>query len=444
MGVISKSAIALLAATSLAAPAPGANPPNVLMILADDFGATEMARFGIGTDPALTPSIDRLADRGILFTNAWSNPVCSSTRACIQTGRHSFRTGIGFIVLPTSQALDPAESTLPEVLGGYASGAFGKWHLGNASVGGALAPNVAGFGQYSGSLHSLIDNNEVYSYYLKTVNGVGMTSSTYNTTEIVDDAVRWLRTAPEPWFCYVAFNAPHVPLHAPPAQLHSIDLGSAPPPTSTPRPYYKAMVEAMDTEIGRLVGSLGHQTANTNIIFAGDNGSPAEVAIPPVLPEQAKISLYEPGIQVPLIIAGPAVRGKSVESEALVHLVDLFPTVADMAQVDLGTVLPSGTDIDGQSLVPYLQNANLPSQREYNYSEIFGNLPSGEFTAFAIRDHRYKYVQTRASVLPPNEQLYDLWNDPNEYTDLLGQVGDPQVLLIRDRLVRAADAIRKP
>ena len=436
-----------LAIASLAATAWGANPPNVLVILADDLGTTELARYGVSSDPANTPSIDRLADRGISFTNAWSNPVCSPTRACVMTGRHSFRTGVGFIVQPQTQALDPAEWTLPEVLGvgrgaAYVSGAFGKWHLGNATVGGFDAPNVAGFDHFAGSLKSLIDDNEKYSLYLKTVNGKQKISMSYNSTEIVDDAIRWLSTAPEPWFCYVAFNAPHTPLHAPPAHLHGVDLNGAPPPGIAPRPYYKAMVEAMDTEIGRLVASLGARTDHTNIVFAGDNGSPAEVAIPPVLPQQAKISLYEAGIRVPLIVAGPAVRGQGVESDALVHMVDLFPTVCDMAGVDLSTALPPGTKLDGVSLAPYLRNSSLASKREYNYSEIFGTLPTGEFAGFAVRDDRYKYIRSRAASLAAEEQLYDLWNDPHEYTDLLGQVGNPQVSAIRDRLVRAAAAIR--
>ncbi|MFG0318506.1 MAG: sulfatase-like hydrolase/transferase, partial [Planctomycetota bacterium JB042] len=340
--------LTLWAGVGSVAAAGAANPPNVLIVVADDLSAYDVARYGVSSDPVHMPVLDRLADRGVTFTNAWSNPVCSPTRACIQTGRHAFRTGVGFLVLPNTKALDPSEWILPELLGqatpqSYRSGAFGKWHLGNQTVGGFSAPNRAGYDVFAGNMTSLVDNQETYSAWMKVTNGSPKPAQKYNTTDIVDDAIRWLSSAPEPWFCYVAFNAPHVPLHAPPAHLHSVDLTTAPPPAFAPRPYFKAMVEAMDTEMGRLVASLGDRVDHTNIVFIGDNGSPKEAVVPPVLPHQAKISFYEAGIRVPLVVAGPAVRVKGSASDALVHAVDVFPTVAEMAGVDPAAVLPPGT-----------------------------------------------------------------------------------------------------
>ncbi len=123
-------------------------PWNVLILVADDLGVNLVGAYAKGADPAPTPNIDALAARGVLFRRAWSNPLCSPTRATIQTGRYSFRTGIGWLipVLHKGPALDPSKMTLPDLLGsraGYATAAFGKWHLGNRSNGGMLSPIVA-------------------------------------------------------------------------------------------------------------------------------------------------------------------------------------------------------------------------------------------------------------------------------------------------------------
>lgn len=440
--------LAVLAGVALAASAGAANPPNLLILLADDLGVSDVARYGVSTDPVNTPVLDRLAGRGVTFRNAWSNPVCSPTRACIQTGRHAFRTGIGFLVTQHSKALDPSEWTIPEVLAAatptaYTSATFGKWHLGNSTVGGLSAPTVAGYGHFAGNLTSLIDNLETYSQWTKVVNGVAAPMVTYNTTDIVDDAIAWLATAPEPWICYVAFNAPHVPLHAPPSHLHTENLTGLPAPGIVPRPYFKAMVEAMDTEMGRLVGSLNGRLDHTNIIFAGDNGSPQEVAIPPVLKEQAKISFFEPGIQVPLVVAGPAVRVPGSDCEALVHAVDLFATIAQLGGVDTAAVLPPNHKIDGISLTPYLQDPGRPSLRKFNYTELFGTAVSGvEFSGYAVRDDRWKLVYFRAGPAGTSTQMYDLWNDPNEYQDRLAGPLSTEISDARDRLLRAAAKIR--
>ncbi|MHC5212536.1 MAG: sulfatase-like hydrolase/transferase, partial [Planctomycetota bacterium] len=135
----------------------GVSRGNVLIVVADDLGVDMVGAYGEGSDPPPTPVIDSLASQGVLFRNAWSNPVCSPTRAALLTGRPAFRNGIGYIVdaSPNNLALPYAEVTLPEMLalgtgGNYRSGAFGKWHLGNDSVGGALAPNLAGFDHFAG------------------------------------------------------------------------------------------------------------------------------------------------------------------------------------------------------------------------------------------------------------------------------------------------------
>src|SRR5688572_9627208 len=121
---------------------------NCLVIVLDDIGIEALTAYGEGQISAPTPHIDWLAAGGVLFRYAYGNPFCSPTRATLQTGRFGFRTGIGNLVTNTSWALQTSEVTLPEVLRkaglGFDDAAFGKWHLGNNSVGGRYSPNRAG------------------------------------------------------------------------------------------------------------------------------------------------------------------------------------------------------------------------------------------------------------------------------------------------------------
>jgi len=226
---------------------------NILLIIADDFGVDSHGIYGIGSSTAPTPTIDGLATEGVRFLQAWSNPLCSPTRATLLTGRYSFRTGVGF---PTSESrqIGLHEFTLPQALSqlGYSSAAIGKWHLSGDSNGGGYNPNLMGFDHYSGNLDGFVPD---YYNWTKTVNGIDSTVTNYATTENVDDALDWISDQGEsPWFLWLAFNAAHSPFHAPPSDLHSIDFDRNDLPRDTL--YYPAMIEAMDTEIGRLLSSI--------------------------------------------------------------------------------------------------------------------------------------------------------------------------------------------
>ena len=143
---------------------------------------------------------------------------------------------------------------------------------------------------------------------------------------------------PQPWVLYLAFNAPHQPFHAPPQSLHTYHLYGA--PNATPSQHYRAAVQAMDTEIGRLLASLSPTTrARTTIIFTADNGSPNEAVTAPFEPGKAKGTLFEGGINVPLIVSGPGVRQPGRECAHLINSVDVYPTVIESAGLDLATAL---------------------------------------------------------------------------------------------------------
>ncbi|MBM3992035.1 MAG: hypothetical protein FJ298_13645 [Planctomycetes bacterium] len=305
-------------------PPVGTQPTNVLLIVADDFGVDMFSPYGAHPSSAPTPNLTALAAEGMLFEYFYSLPSCSPTRASVLTGRMPFRHGIGKPIdqwLP-EHALQLDERTLPEVLKdgsatSIATSAVGKWHLGSEAEGGASHPNLQGVDWFAGTLGNLVFGS-TYFDYSKVTNGGTSASRTYVTTEQVDDALARIEAMPEPWFLYLGFNAPHTPLHAPPASLHTQQLSGL--PADTPNAHYHAMVEAMDRELGRLLAGIPASVrANTTIVFLGDNGTPGNVMAAPSMPGNSKGSVYEGGVRVPLIVAGKHVDAPGTRCAALVQ-----------------------------------------------------------------------------------------------------------------------------
>lgn len=392
---------------------------NTLLILADDVGVDAIGIYRRSATPPPTPHIDALARNGVLFRNAYTNPICSPTRAAIHTGRYCFRTGVGAVVsYGGGRELQLAEFTLPEALaaGGYAHALIGKWHLGDARNGGDRGPNLAGWSHFAGHMWN-IKSPETYYRWRKVVNGSAVTSTAYATTDNVNDAITWIGKQRKPWVCGLFFNAAHAPFHAPPASLHTYQLAGK-SPSKQPIPFYKAMVQAMDTELGRLFRTLGSTTMQkTNVIFIGDNGTPGRVSEAPFTSGHAKTTLYEGGVHVPLIIQGPAVTAPGREVAALVESVDLFPTVLALSGIDTDKTVPRGIPLDGVSLVPYLANATQKPLKQYAYAERFlATNGSHMKDGFCIRNDRYKWIRWDRTA---KESFFDLQNDPFETVDLL-------------------------
>ena len=382
---------------------------NVLLIIADDFGVDSQSLYNAtaGATPP-TPNINALAAAGMRFTNAYACPVCSPTRACILTGRLGFRTGIGNVVsLSAGNSLTAADLTLPEVIianpgPGIQCAQFGKWHL-TIGPNNANRPNtVGGWPHFAGAL-----SGEISDYYNwpKVVDGVSSTSATYATTDVVNDTVAWIgaRTAAsEPWFAWVAFNAPHLPFHIPPASLQS--YGTTIPGNLNK---YRAAVEAMDTEIGRLLLTI--DPATTDVIFLGDNGTPGQVIQAPYDSTHAKGTLYEGGVRVPLIVRGPGVQSPGSTSDALVHVVDLFSTILELADVPL----PTSVTLDSRSLKPILAGETVSPPARL-YAELFDQ--SATTTGGRVlRDDHYKIIRLNTGI----DEFHDLLTDPAETTNLL-------------------------
>jgi arylsulfatase A-like enzyme len=401
-------------------------PPNLLLVIADDVGVYELASYGEGSDPAVTPTLDALAQDGVLFRNCWANPLCSPTRATIQTGRYSIQTGMGAL-LTASFGLPLTEVTVAEGLdildSGYSSAFFGKWHLSNLKpeTGALLAPNLSGYDHAVWTIQNLVAPED-YFQWSEIENGVEFPRTGYITSSTVDRALEWVATAPRPWFVVLSFHAAHDPMHTPPAGLHTTDTSRA--SAANQRPYFKAMIESIDHELQRFLDGLGTSRAATNVVFVGDNGSPPTTIGPPGQSDKAKGSVFEGGIRVPLLVQGPSVPAAGATCAALVNTTDLFATLIELTGKKIPPAAYVALELSTVSIVPYLTHPDLESLRTFAYAERFA--PSGFAASIylgAAREERYKL---HLYAPPVHLALYDLECDPLEEQDLLLAPLDPE------------------
>lgn len=403
---------------------------NVLFVLIDDVGVPEYSVYGEASDYPTTPVLDSLAAAGVLFERVWSNPSCSPTRAQILTGRHGYRTGIGWVP-PFSDSLSFSEFLLPEALDvgtdeRYDHAFIGKWHLSDFTSQGGAAPNLHGFD------HTDVREGNVTSYFSWTnyTNGLPAVLTGYTPTHTVDAALDWLATAQEPWFAHVSFNAAHFPFITPPPGTYTTDLSSVEP--GDPRPYFKAMVESVDFELGRLLAGLGPQLERTTILFMGDNGSPGTVIAPPWPAAKAKGTTFEGGVRVPLIAWASWIDQPGRTCDALISAVDVYDSVLELAGAPLGSLTDPDAGLQGQfevgipsdsvSFVPYLLDASTPPLRETVFAEWFRQ---GDYKR-VVRDSRYKLHRYRISG-DLTQRFHDISQDPFESLNLLdGTLTAPQ------------------
>jgi len=403
---------------------------NVVVLIADDLGKDFC---DIYTDHATNTvhltNIRRLLNKGIVFNNAWSNPLCSPTRAGMLTGRYSFRTGVGDVVDGGNTKLNLNEYIIPKVLNfynpnGISKALFGKWHLTTFAATGYNYPTNMGFDHFEGSLSGALGQpgQQATGYYSWTKitngvpNGINTTCTNYATTENINNAISYLDSQPatKPFFLWLAFNAPHTPYQLPPSNLISNTslTGVQAEITANPTPYFQAMVEAMDNEIGRFFDyliSIG-KWDTTDFIFIGDNGDDSYVA----QSNPAKGSIYQGGINVPFIISGPDVVNPNRTSDALVNTVDVFATVLEMfGNTNWQSQIPTTTIVDSHSLMPILTNTAV-SIRPWAFSEVFRNTPLAS-DGKTIRNTNYKLLKFTNGT----EKFFNLTLNPNETSNLL-------------------------
>jgi arylsulfatase A-like enzyme len=409
--------------------------PNVLLVIADDFGIDASPCYDsvAGAEKPNMPTLESLCDTGVVFDNMTVNPECTPTRSALLTGRYGVHTGVGAAdtILPTTEI--SIQSLLTDQ--GYASAVIGKWHLAG-SPNEATADHATQLGvlYYAGYLSGQM--SDYYDWQLDTSDGATTQQTGYATTVFADMAIDWIAGNQEqPWFTWLAYTAPHAPFHLPPADLQTRNLsGDAQDITDNPMEYYFAAAEAMDTELGRLLDSMPtEEREQTTVIFVGDNGSPRQV-VQGYAADQAKGTVYEGGTHVPLVVAGAGVDRGGERDAALINGTDLFATIAELAGAESAST-------DSISFASLLASGGSTT-REVAYTELFGSTtPNGQTVpdAWAIRNSQYRMIQ----FVDGATELYDLSVDPLETTDLLADPATAEAsAAIVDELTAAATSIR--
>ena len=426
---------------------PATTPQNdVLVILLDDVGKDLLAVYD-GPDPAYTPNIDMLASEGRVYDRAYANPLCAPSRACLATGRYSFRTGIGATPGPFAPfTLDPAEQCIPEFIApgeNIAFQYFSKWHLVHSdgiddtdrhpydacfyerffghmgNIG--SESSLPGTDHYFWRAVDLTEEGPEVSI-LNAYAADNFTETFWSTSICKDQLVQRLngldptRRAVTIW----APVAPHAPFQAPPVTLVSAETAASlpPPPAIAPvgqeRPYALAMLEALDSVIGEALDEIAEdRLAQTTIILMGDNGTSQRVVHPTLDPDHAKTTLYELGIGVPLIVVGPTVESRGSRDDALVHIVDVPATIYDL--------MGSGSYAGGEDSVSFYNTFvfNAPGLRSTVFAERFDpNGMSPDASIRAVVGPRYKLIVSEGTE-QDGEELYDLELDPDETNNLL-------------------------
>ena len=415
--------------------------PNVVLIITDDQGYGDLGY--TGNPHVKTPVIDAFARESIRLNNFYVSPVCAPTRSSLMTGRYSLRTGIrdtynGGAIMAAS------EVTIAEMLkqANYVNGAFGKWHLGDNYPN---RPNDQGFDEslihLSGGMGQVGDVTTYFkgdSSYFDPVlwyNGKQKSYKGYCSDIFTQQAINFIERTQQsgqlaPFFCYLAFNAPHTPLQVPDEyyQIYK-DIDPAKGFEESNKPFVEmseknkedarkvyAMVTNIDDNIGKLLSKLEELriAENTLVIFMTDNG-PQQVRYVGGL-KGRKGSVYCGGVKVPFFLKYPARFEGNKDIEIMAAHYDILPTLAEICHVDV----PMDRQIDGKSIVPLLDNQDVSWENRTmffywtrRYPELYNNI--------AMQSGPYKLVAHADHNAPIQDfELYKVDDDPYEQNNILG------------------------
>jgi len=406
--------------------------PNFIIIYTDDHGYGDLGSYG--SKEMLTPNLDALAKNGVRFTNWYSNsPVCSPSRASLLTGCYPARAGVPHILggKRNTPGLPVTELTIAKALKslGYATGIFGKWHLGVAKE---YRPNPHGFDEFFGFLAGCVD---YYSHIFYWGQGKGVNpvhdlwhneeevweNGRYLTELVTQKAVGFIEAAADaPFFLYVPYNAPHYPMHAPKEYLDRF------PNLPPDKRIMAAMIAAVDDGVGEIVSALKKtgQYGNTVIFFSSDNGPSTETRNWLDGTEDLyyggsagifrghKGSLFEGGIRMPAILSWPGGIPSGQVCEEVGAMMDIFPTLLEIA----GGELPKDRTIDGASILPVV-TGSAPSPHRQLFWEYGDQL--------AVRRGEWKLVLNGkldfGRTQPDAVHLSNLETDPGERVNLKDQ-----------------------
>lgn len=401
----------------LTAPLHGQDRPNIVFILADDMGWPDLACYGHPFHE--TPVLDALAAEGMKFSNFYATPVCSSTRSTILTGQYSARTGITdfipghwrpfekLVVPEIDQHLKEGVRTPGDLLqaAGYATGHFGKWHVGNAA---AHQPDQHGYQVTERQL------GKPFQTWRKN------TRPGPKKIDFLTDASLWFieQHRDQPFFLTVSHHAVHIPVEGNEATIAKYEQKPK-PGVGVNHPIYAAMVEDLDSSVARILQQLDalKLTDKTIVVFASDNGGLQKIytgvgeTVSTNIPlRDEKGTLYEGGIRVPLIVRWPGVVEPGTVNHQPTTTSDLLPTFCEMAAAKL-----PAQPIDGTSLVSLLRDGQAALARDaifFHYPHYHHSTPAG-----AIRMGDWKLIEFFADG---RLELYNLATDIGETQNQAG------------------------
>lgn len=420
-------------ARGASAPAAEGRRPNVVIFLTDDQGFGDLGFHG--NPKVATPHMDAFAQQAVELTQFYVMPVCSPTRASLMTGRYHLRTGI-VDVFGAASNMKAEEVTLAEALrpAGYATGIFGKWHLG-------ASPLTQGFDEAL-----TFDGPGLRKYFDPTLihNGRAKEFKGYCTDIFVDHAIDFLRrNKDKPFFLYLPTNLIHTPLQVSDTYVEPFAQAGLNTPTSK----VYGMLKNVDDNFGRVLGALRELGLedNTFLLFASDNGpctgSTTTQRFMASL-RGLKGTVYENGIRVPCFVRWPQ-RLRPAKVDRIAAAIDVMPTVLEVCGVEK----PAAVKWDGTSLLPLLLRPDAPWPDRTLFFQWEGYAEPHRGMAFAVRSPRYKLVQAvgiaerqahiaakyselckaqgrgelALAAKTPKYELFDIEKDPGETVDLAPQ-----------------------
>lgn len=437
-------AMALMGCTLVHGAPAGSQKPNVILILADDLGWTDLACYG--SDLYQSPNIDQLAADGERFTANYSAcTVCSPTRAALLAGKYPARLHVTdwipglppgnpkLLVPDFTKHLPLEEITLAELFkqAGYRTASIGKWHLGGEEY----CPTKHGFDVNIGGDHSPQPRPGYFAPYdIKTL--AQGPKGEYITDRLGAEAAKFIReSAGEPFFLYLPHFAVHTPIQAKKGLIKQ-HQAKVTPDSKHQNAAYGAMVQSMDQTVGRIRKLLEKMKIadNTIIVFTSDNGGRIPTTSNAPL-RFGKGSAYEGGVRVPLIVYAPGVTTAGSECDVSVITMDIYPTIAQLA----GLSVPKDQQLDGVSLVPLLERSGDLAERDlfwhyphYQHYQQGGATPYG-----AIRRGDLKLIEYYADN---RCELYNLADDIGETNDLASMMPE-QVEELREALHQWRDSV---
>lgn len=409
--------------------------PNIIVVITDDQGYGPVGAHG---HPWIrTPNMDELHSQSTRFTRFLVAPTCSPTRSALMTGRHPMRNGITHTILERERMTLDA-TTLPQVLAkaGYKSGIFGKWHLGdedshqpgNRGFDKVFIHGAGGIGQAYDCSCADAPGNEYFNPVINS-NGTFVKTQGYCTNIFFSEALGWIKEqkeTDEPFFAYIATNAPHGPFIAPEEnEKRFLDLGF-----SEKQAGFYGMIENIDENLGKLMAKLDAWglEKDTVLIFMSDNGMTGggsgrlgkQIGETPsgekLLPYNAEMkglkgSPDEGGVRVPFFVRWPGKIEPGQDVDRIAAHIDLYPTLTALA----GVAGPED-QVAGRSLLPLVENPKAKWKDRYLFTHC-GRWKTGEdpnkyqWQKFAVRNQRYRFVN--------NNALFDMRKDPGQTKNVI-------------------------